>query len=85
MNNLVIKEKNKLKIIIFSFASVFFLSQTANAEFKVENVGTLSFTAGVQSAYISKGVDANSDRPAYNAAIDFVAPTSVVDLLCRLF
>ena len=67
------------KIIIFSFLSLFFLSQAANAEFKVGNIGTLSFTAGVQSAYISKGVDQNSDRPAYNVAIDFVAPTSIVD------
>ena len=67
------------KIILSSFASLLFLSQAANAEFKVGNIGTLSFTAGVQSAYISKGVDQNSDRPAYNAAIDFVAPTSIVD------
>ncbi len=68
------------KIIVSSFASLLFLSQAANAEFKVGNIGTLSFTAGVQSQYISKGVDQNSDRPAYNAAIDFVAPTSIVDL-----
>ena len=67
------------KIILSSFASLLFLSQAANAEFKVGNIGALSFTAGVQSAYISKGVDQNSDRPAYNAAIDFVAPTSIVD------
>ena len=67
------------KIIIHFFASLLFLSQTANAEFKVGNIGTLSFIAGIQSTYISKGVDQNSDRPAYNAAIDFVAPTSIVD------
>ena len=67
------------KIILSSFASLFFLSQTANAELKVGNIGTLSFIAGVQSAYISKGVDQNSDRPAYNATIDLVAPTSIVD------
>ena len=67
------------KIILSSFASLLFLSQAANAEFKVGNIGALSFTAGVQSAYISKGVDQNSDRPAYNAAIDFVAPSSIVD------
>ena len=67
------------KIILSSFASLLFLSQAANAEFKVGNFGTLSFTAGVQSAYISKGVDQNSDRAVYNAAIDFVAPTSIVD------
>ena len=64
---------------ISSLASLLFLSQVANAEFKVGNIGTLSFTAGVQSEYISKGVGQNSDRPAYNAAIDFVAPTSIVD------
>ncbi len=56
------------KIILSSFASLLFLSQAANAEFKVGNIGTLSFTAGVQSAYISKGVDQNSDRPAYKSA-----------------
>ena len=67
------------KIILSSFASLFFLSQEANAEFKVGNIGTLSFMAGIQSAYISKGVDQNSDRPAYNASIDFVAPSSIVD------
>jgi uncharacterized protein (TIGR02001 family) len=68
----------KKKTIHF-FICLLFLSQAANAEFKVGNIGALSFTAGVQSAYISKGVDQNSDRPAYNAAIDFVAPNSIVD------
>ena len=67
------------KIILSSFTFLLFLSQTANAEFKIGNIGAFSFTAGVQSAYISRGVDQNSDRPAYNAAIDFVAPTSIID------
>jgi uncharacterized protein (TIGR02001 family) len=73
------------KIFITSLASSLFLAQAANAEFKVGNIGTLSFTAGVQSSYISKGVDQNSDRPAYNAAIDFVAPTSIVDFYAGYF
>jgi uncharacterized protein (TIGR02001 family) len=67
------------KQITLPILSLVLLSQTANAELKVGNIGILSFTAGVQSAYISKGVDQNSDRPAYNASIDFIAPTSFVD------
>jgi len=66
------------KIIINFFVSLFFLSQAANAEFKVGNIGTLSFTAGVQSAYISKGVDQNSDRPTAFASVDFTAPINVI-------
>ena len=67
------------KIILSSFASLLFLSQAANSEMKVGNIGTLSATAGVMSQYISKGIDQNSDRPTAFGSIDFTAPNSVAD------
>ena len=73
------------KIILSSFASLLFLSQAANAEFKVGNIGALSFTAGVQSAYISKGVDQNSDRPSPYASIDFTRSIGVADFYAGIW
>jgi len=67
------------KIILSSFASLLFLSQVANSEMKVGNIGTLSATAGVMSQYIYHGVDQNSDRPSAFASLDFNAPLSFAD------
>ena len=51
------------KIILSLSASLLFLSQTANAEIKLGDkgsLGTIAFNAGYNSAYIWRGIDQNS-------------------------
>lgn len=61
------------KIALSSFASVFLLSQVANAEIKIGK-GTLTFNAGVNSQYIFRGVDQNKDDPSPFVGADFSHP-----------
>ena len=72
------------KIILSSFASLLFLSQAANAEIKVGG-GSLTFTAGVMSQYISRGIDQNSDRPSPYASIDFARSIGVADFYAGIW
>ena len=72
------------KIILSFFASLLFLSQAANAEIKVGG-GSLTFTAGVMSQYISRGIDQNSDRPSPYASIDFTRSIGVADLYAGIW
>ena len=72
------------KINLSSFASLLFLSQVANAEIKVGG-GSLTFTAGVMSQYISRGVDQNSDRPSPYASVDFTRSTGVADFYAGIW
>ena len=61
------------KIILSSFASLLFLSQAANAEIKIGQ-GSLTFNAGVNSQYISRGIDQNRDKPSPFIGADFSIP-----------
>ena len=72
------------KIILSFFASLLFLSQAANAEIKVGG-GSLTFTAGVMSQYISRGIDQNSDRPSPYASIDFTRSIGVADFYAGIW
>ena len=63
------------KIILSSFASLLFLSQAANAEIKIGQ-GSLTFNAGVNSQYISRGVDQNKDKASPFVGTDFTYPIS---------
>jgi len=72
------------KIILSFFASLLFLSQVANAEIKVGG-GSLTFTAGVMSQYISRGIDQNSDRPSPYASIDFTRSIGVADFYAGIW
>ena len=72
------------KIILSFFASLLFLSQAAKAEIKVGG-GSLTFTAGVMSQYISRGIDQNSDRPSPYASIDFTRSIGVADFYAGIW
>jgi uncharacterized protein (TIGR02001 family) len=72
------------KIILSCFASLLFLSQAAKAEIKVGG-GSLTFTAGVMSQYISRGIDQNSDRPSPYASIDFARSIGVADFYAGIW
>ncbi len=61
------------KIILSSFASLLFLSQASNAEIKIGK-GSLTFNAGVNSQYISRGVDQNKDTVSPFVGADFTHP-----------
>ena len=61
------------KIILFSFASLLFLSQATNAEIKIGK-GSLTFNAGIASQYIARGVDQNKDAPSPFVGADFTHP-----------
>jgi len=74
ITNLIIKGiKMNKKIILSSFASLLFLSQAANAEIKIGQ-GSLTFNAGVNSQYISRGVDQNKDSASPFVGADFSHP-----------
>ena len=72
------------KIALSSFASVLLLSQTANAEIKVAG-GNLSFTAGIMSQYLWRGLDQNDDRSSPYASVDFTRPIGPVDLYAGIW
>ena len=72
------------KIALSSFASVLLLSQVANAEIKVAG-GSLTFTAGVMSQYLWRGIDQNSDRASPYASIDFTRPVGPVDFYAGIW
>jgi uncharacterized protein (TIGR02001 family) len=67
------------KIILSSFASLFFLSQTANAEIKIGK-GSLTFNAGVASAYVFRGIDQNKDAASPFVGADFTHPVGDFNL-----
>jgi uncharacterized protein (TIGR02001 family) len=66
------------KIILSSFASLLFLSQAANAEIKIGK-GSLTFNAGINSQYISRGVDQNKDKASPFVGADFTYPISNIN------
>ena len=66
------------KITLSYIASVLLLSQVANAEIKVAG-GNLSFTAGIMSQYLWRGLDQNDDRSSPFASVDFTRPIGPVD------
>ncbi|MSP06712.1 MAG: hypothetical protein EXR13_04005 [Candidatus Fonsibacter sp.] len=72
------------KIIISFFASLLFLSQAAKAEIKVGG-GSLTFTAGVMSQYIARGIDQNSDRPSPYVSIDFTRAIGIADFYAGIW
>jgi uncharacterized protein (TIGR02001 family) len=72
------------KIALSSFASVLLLSQTANAEIKVAG-GNLSFTAGIMSQYLWRGLDQNDDRSSPYASVDFTRPIGPVDFYAGIW
>ena len=61
------------KIILSSFASLFFLTQAANAEIKIGK-GSLTFNAGVASGYVFRGIEQNKAQPSPFAGADFTHP-----------
>lgn len=72
------------KIALSSFASVLLLSQVANAEIKVAG-GSLSFTAGIMSQYLWRGLDQNDDRSSPYASVDFTRPIGPVDFYAGIW
>jgi uncharacterized protein (TIGR02001 family) len=72
------------KIALSSFASVILLSQVANAEIKVAG-GSLSFTAGIMSQYLWRGLDQNDDRSSPYASVDFTRPIGPVDFYAGIW
>jgi uncharacterized protein (TIGR02001 family) len=67
------------KLLFSTLLYLIIFVQTSKAELKLGNIGSVTATAGVMSQYVSKGIDANSDRPTAFASIDFVAPLSFSD------
>jgi uncharacterized protein (TIGR02001 family) len=67
------------KIIISFFASLFFLSQAANAEIKIGQ-GSLTFNASVASQYIARGVDQNKDSVTPSVGADLTYPAGGFNL-----
>lgn len=66
-----------IKKIIYSVASVILLSQTSNAQTKVGNLGVITGTVGVASQYISKGLDANRDKPTASLTGEFASNSDI--------
>ena len=65
------------KIITSTFASVFLLSQLANAEIKLGDkgsLGTIAFNAGYNSLYIWRGIDQNSGSGSPYIGADLTTP-----------
>jgi len=67
------------KIILSFFASLLFLSQVANAEIKIGK-GSLTFNAGVASAYVFRGIDQNKDAASPFVGADFTHPVGDFNL-----
>ena len=67
------------KIILSFFASLLFLSQAANAEIKIGQ-GSLTFNAGVASAYVFRGIDQNKDATSPFVGADFTHPVGDFNL-----
>ena len=65
------------KIAISSLVSITLLSQAANAQTKVGNVGVITGTVGAASQYISKGLDNNRDKPTATLTGEFASNTDV--------
>ena len=62
------------KIALSSFASVILLSQVANAEIKLGNMGTIAFNAGYNSIYVWRGIDQNSGSGSPYIGADLTTP-----------
>jgi uncharacterized protein (TIGR02001 family) len=62
------------KIALSSFASVLLLSQVANAEIKLGNIGTIAFNAGYNSIYVWRGIDQNSGSGSPYIGADLTTP-----------
>jgi hypothetical protein len=69
------------KIILSSFASLLFLSQAANSEIKVGNLGVITGTVGAATQYISKGIDSNRDQATANLTAEFASSTDIQIIL----
>ena len=69
------------KIILSSFASLLFLSQAANAEYKVGNVGVITGTIAANSHYVSKGTEQNRDKPTASLTGEFASSTDIQVIL----
>ena len=67
------------KIILSLFASLLFLTQSANAEIKI-GTGSLTFNAAVSSQYIARGVDQNKDAATLSGGADFTIPAGGFNL-----
>ena len=69
---------NKFKKIITSITALGFLTTTAHSHYDVLG-GELILEAGFHSHYVTKGVDENSDRPAYSLSATFEKSLGLVD------
>ena len=69
---------NKFKKLITSITALSFLTTTAYSHYDVLG-GELILEAGFHSQYVSKGVDENSDRPAYSLSATFEKSLGMVD------
>ena len=65
------------KILISSLASIALLSQVANAQTKVGNAGVITGTVSTASQYISKGLDANRDKPTASLTGEFASNSDI--------
>jgi len=69
---------NRFKKLIISSAILGLVATTSHSHYEVLG-GEFEIIGGIQSQYISKGVDENSDRPAYSLAAKFERSLGVVD------
>ncbi len=69
---------NRFKKLIISSAILGLAATTSHSHYEVLG-GEFEIIGGIQSQYISKGVDENSDRPAYSLAAKFERSLGVVD------
>ena len=69
---------NRFKKLIISSAILGLAATTSHSHYEVLG-GEFEIIGGIQSQYISKGVDGNSDRPAYSLAAKFERSLGVVD------
>ena len=69
------------KITTISVTSLILLSQTANSEIKVGNAGVITGTVGIASQYISKGFDANRDKPTATLTGEFASNSDIKIIL----
>jgi len=69
---------NRFKKLIISSAILGLTATTSHSHYDVLG-GEFEIIGGIQSQYISKGVDENSDRPAYSLAAKFERSLGVVD------
>ena len=69
------------KIILSSFASIVLLSEVANSQTKVGTIGEITGTIGAATHYVSKGLEANRDKPTASLTGEFASSSDIQVIL----